>query len=319
MRRPKDGPPRPDAVYPARSMRAGFLSWAAIGVALSAGARAEAPSRRLIVHADDLGQSHAINAASIKAFETGLVNSGAILAPCPWAPEIAAWARQHPDFDLGLQFTLTSEREMLRWGPVLGAARVPSLADAQGYFPRTVKEVAERAKLDEVEAELEAQVQKLIALGVKPTYVDSHMGSLFASRPLFEVYLRVARRHHVPALITRGMIAPGTPLAGAVGLEDVVVDGKIGIGPTVPPERWGAHYLDALRNLKPGVYFLEAHLGYDDAEARAQHKGVEPWGAAWRQRDFDFFTGDAFRTALREQKIGLVTWRELAKPARGRP
>jgi chitin disaccharide deacetylase len=35
------------------------------------------------------------------------------------------------------------------------------------------------------------------------------------------------------------------------------------------------------------------------------------WGAAWRQRDFDFFTSGAFRHSLQEQNIKLVTWRQL--------
>src|SRR5258708_33691809 len=86
-----------------------------------------ADTKLLIVHADDLGMAHSINLASIKGLESGLVSSASIMIPCSWLPEIAAYARSHPEADLGLHLTLTSEWGLYRWGPVLGKEQVPSL------------------------------------------------------------------------------------------------------------------------------------------------------------------------------------------------
>src|ERR1043165_5254882 len=86
-------------------------------------------AKLIIVHADDLGMAHSVNIATIKAFESGLVTSGSIMAPCPWLPEIAAYARTNPQADLGLHLTLTSEWTQFRWGPGSPKDRVASLLD----------------------------------------------------------------------------------------------------------------------------------------------------------------------------------------------
>ena len=65
-------------------------------------------AKLLIVHADDVGMCHSANVATMEAFQHEMVRSGSVMVPCPWFPEIAAYAREHSDADLGLHLTLTS-------------------------------------------------------------------------------------------------------------------------------------------------------------------------------------------------------------------
>lgn len=271
-------------------------------------------AKLLIVHADDLGMAHSVNAASIKAFETGLVNSGSIMVPCPWLPEIAAYARKYPEADLGLHLTLTSEWSLFRWGPVLSKDRVPSLLARDGYLYPTETEAASRADVREAEAEIRAQIERARGAGIQPTHLDSHMGTLYQNEALFRVFLRVSRENKLPLRISKDWLTRAPFIPSNLRPDDIVIDRILEINPTVPPEGWAAFYAGAIKSIQPGgVTEIIVHLAYDDAEMRAATIDHPDWGASWRQRDFDFFTSPTFRRLLQENNIKLITWRELGR------
>jgi predicted glycoside hydrolase/deacetylase ChbG (UPF0249 family) len=270
-------------------------------------------AKLLIVHADDLGMAHSVNAATIKAFETGLVNSGSIMVPCPWFAEIATYARANPQADLGLHLTLTSEWTSFRWGPLTPRDRVSSLLDKDGYLYLTETEAASHADPKEVELEITAQVERARAAGIQPTHLDSHMGTLYQNKALFEVFLRVARKYKLPVRVARTWFTRADFLPETLKADDVYIDRILDINQTVAPNDWAKFYSDAIKNLEPGVTEVVIHLAYDDAEMRGATFNHPDWGAAWRQRDFEFFTSDAFRKLLLENQIKLITWRELGK------
>jgi len=246
-------------------------------------------AKLLIVHADDLGVTHSVNAASIQALETGLVNSASIMVPCPWFAEIADYAKTHPDVDFGLHLTLTSERVYYRWGPVASADKVPSLLDRNGYLHHDWERDT-HINPREAEAELRAQIDRAYAMGVRPTHLDSHQYRLdMTNKELFEAALRLAHQYKLPFFVTRDWFTEYPYLQYVLGPEDVVIDHTVTIEPSVTPEKWGDFYADALRHLQPGVTELVIHLGFDNDEMRAATRERSTWGAGWRQRDFNFF------------------------------
>ena len=270
-----------------------------------------ANSKLLILHADDLGVAHSENAASFDALDKGVINSASIMIPTPWVTEVAEYAKKNPNADLGLHLTLTAEWATYRWGSTAPRDQVPSLHDADGTLPRDTRTVATRAKLDEVEKELRAQVDRAYALGIKPTHLDSHMGALFNTPELMATYVKVARSYKLPFL---GFIATPRPGTQAVVTKaDVVPDTVIIADEKVPTDHWKQFYLDAINGLKPGLTELIVHLGYDDAELRAVTVTHDAYGAAWRQRDYDVLNSAEFKKALKDNNVVLVTWRELGK------
>src|SRR2546423_2715355 len=268
-------------------------------------------AKLLIIHADDLGFAHSADAASFDALDKGAITSASIMMPTPWVTEVATYAKAHPEADLGLHLTLTSEWQTYRWDGLAPTDKVPSLYDPDGTLPNDEAIVAKRAKPEEVERELRAQVDRALALGISPTHLDSHMGSLFTTPALFNVYSKVAREYHLPFLAVAGAgVVAGhffmTPLR--VPLDAVVIAGG-----EVPRDKWKEFYLNAINNLKPGVTELIVHLGRDDAELQAVTVNHEPYGSAWRQRDYEVVNSPEFKKALQDNHVVLIKWRGLKR------
>ncbi|HMJ18931.1 MAG TPA: DUF3500 domain-containing protein [Gemmatimonadaceae bacterium] len=274
-------------------------------------------SKLLIIHADDLGAAHSIDAASFDALEKGAISSASAMVPTPWITEVAAYARAHPDADLGLHLTLTSEWETYRWGSVASPDEVPSLLDPSGTFPNDEKIVAARAKPAEAEREIRAQIERALALGIRPTHLDSHMGALFTTPDLLATYVKVAREYHLPFLAPRGdpRVAPQPPLSA----QDVLVDAAIIATREVPRDKWKEFYLKSIADLKPGLTEMIVHLGHDESELQAVMIDHEGFGSAWRQKDYDVVNSAEFKKALRDNHVIVVTWKELGRLLPGSP
>jgi hypothetical protein len=271
-----------------------------------------ADSKLLILHADDLAVAHSEDAASFDALDKQAVTSASIMVPCPWLTEVADYAKAHPDADLGLHLTLTSEWKTYRWGPVESKDKVPSLLDPSGYlWPDTPQSVG-ALKADEAEREIRAQIERAVAMGIHPTHVDSHMGTLFSRPDLFAVYVKVAREYKLPFL---AFIAPDTPkeLSSVLSSKDVLLNSVVIADPSVHPSDWNAFYANAIKNLKPGITEIIVHLGHDDAELQAVTVDHADYGAAWRQRDYDVVTSPEFKKLLEENHVILIQWKDLKK------
>jgi chitin disaccharide deacetylase len=153
----------------------------------------------LILHADDAGMSVEANEAVKEMLEKERIQSTAVMMPCPEAESMIRWAKDHPEEDVGLHLTHTSEWETWRWGPVGDPDEVPGLVDPDGKLWDNVPQVVEHASAEEVEKEIRAQIEKAIALGYKPDHIDTHMGTLYATPEYVKVFFKVAEEYGIPA------------------------------------------------------------------------------------------------------------------------
>jgi predicted glycoside hydrolase/deacetylase ChbG (UPF0249 family) len=271
-----------------------------------------ADSKLLIIHADDLAVAHSVDTASFDALNRNAVTSASIMVPCAWLTEVASYAKEHPNADLGLHLTLTSEWKIYRWGPASSSGKVPSLLDPSGYLWSETASAAQNIKPEDAEREIRAQIERAIALGIHPTHLDSHMGVLFSKPELFAVYVKAAHEYKLPFLAVRIPNAPAQLLA-VLSEKDVILDSVVIASPAVHANEWRDFYANAVKNMKPGITEMIVHLGHDDAELQAVTLDHPDFGSAWRQRDYDLVTSPEFMKALEENHVILVKWKDLKK------
>jgi predicted glycoside hydrolase/deacetylase ChbG (UPF0249 family) len=271
----------------------------------------KATDKLLIVNGDDTGMCHAANTATIEALEKGLMRSATIMVPCPWFPEIAAYAKKNPEKDFGIHLCHTSEWVRYRWGPVAERSQVPGLLDPDGYLWRDVPEVYLHAKPEEALMEGRAQIKRALGAGVNVTHLDTHMGTLQFDPRYVAIYLQLAVEFDLPVrMASQGTLTRfGHPelrdqfkAKGIVFTDDFVYD-------DLKDESKGvkAFWLGIVKNLKPGVTELYIHAAHPTEELKAIT-------GSWKTRSeqFETFAHDAeMKQLVEEQKITLIGYKPL--------
>ena len=275
--------------------------------------------RVVIIHTDDIGMCQASVSAFAEMVDFGLISSGAVMVPCPWFLEAAAYAKDHPEADLGVHLTLTSEWETYRWGPISTRDPETGLMDALGYFYRSSEEVWEHADPDAAIKELNAQITQALQAGMTLTHIDTHMGSVAHPR-LIPGYIQLATQYGLPPMIPR---MSAETLMSNEGVDQETAEMISGMIHTL--EEMGLPLLDylsglsledekdrfgqakqALGALKPGLTHFIIHPSKDTPELR---RITESW--ACRVADFETFTSDATRAFIKNEGIQVIGYRDL--------
>jgi predicted glycoside hydrolase/deacetylase ChbG (UPF0249 family) len=283
-----------------------------------------AGTKAVIFHVDDAGMSHNSNMGAIQAVEDGVATLLSVMMPCPWVPELAAYLKANPQVDAGVHLTHTAEWKNYRWGPVAGGATVPGLADDGGYLWHSVADVIAHATADEVEAEIRAQVEKALSMGIEPTHLDSHMGTCFMP-PYIERYVKVGIEKKIPVLVFGGHMqhigteaGPFKPLvlsiadrvwnAGLPVIDDLVTK------PTTADdyEQRKAQLITLLREMKPGITEIIVHCTVQ-TEVFSHISGSGPT----REAELRLMTDPDVKAFIESEGIVLTTWRELKQRRQG--
>ena len=253
----------------------------------------------ILIRCDDAGMSHAVNAGFERLAKSNLPFSASLMVPCPWFPEAVEILNTYPHVSVGLHLTLNSEWKGLRWGPVLGSEAVPSLVDSLGYFfPSRALLMANSPRLDEVERELRAQIQKALKAGVRPDYVDYHMGAAVGTPELRAIVEKLAAEFGLG--ISRYF--------GETGAE--------GLYRTLPAYKSDTLLAVVKRLASNARNLLVCHIADASAEMDAlmdQNVTGLPDMGQHRRGELEALLSPTFRTLLAQNKIALLTYRDLVR------
>jgi hypothetical protein len=244
-------------------------------------------------------------------------------------PDIAAnldEALACPDLGVGLHLAFTSGQ------PVLGAEAVPDLVDADGVFfdQQTLWGQADRVPLDQLQAELTAQIERFAELaGHLPDHFDCHH-FVHLYPPFFQVYADLAQEHQLPLRVpfptetgfdaapgdlpflegfpqdlVRGMVVTNSALLRSrqVAYPDRFVGTFFG-GQTLSLD----YLLSLLDGLPKGVTELMCHPGLNDTGLATSSYRHE------REIELSLLTHPSVRTRIQDRGIELMTFRDLAPP-----
>lgn len=272
--------------------------------------------RLVIFHADDVGMSRGSNQAFLELIDAGIVKTGSVMVPCPWAGEILAIAKERPSLDLGVHLTLTCEYDHYRWGPISSGDDCSSLVEPDGRFWKSVNGLALHVDPQEAAKEQKAQVAYVADLGVEFTHIDTHMGGSLIPQ-LAPFYVTLGAEHRVPPLLSKQHMiqqgrheqiqqleSAGFPLVDAFRITLCYTEN--------PPEQPTANAYEAvLKECPPGITYFSLH---PNAPGDIEH--ISPRSADWRIFEYEYLQSDRLRNFLDEQDIHAIGYRELCTAMR---
>lgn len=290
--------------------------------------------RYLIINADDFGMCHAGNMAVMDLFAKGGITSSTIMAPCSWSREAAVWAAQHPEYAVGVHLTTTSEWGNYRWGPVANGD-TSSLRDEDGYFWHESDQFEDHFDLDQVEAEIRAQVEKLKGFGLNPSHLDNHMGSLYGIegghfetlQKTFEICAEYGLPFRFPGKFTDEMLSnamldikidPKLILAVFSQINAFVDELGVPILDYLVPGDWNGPQKDSFANYRDYIFEMYAHFPEGVIETyihpALESDELKAITGSWERRvwEYNLFADPKTREYItKDLGIKLINYRDL--------
>ncbi len=286
--------------------------------------------KRLIVNADDFGYTRGVNAGIVRGFREGIVTSTTIMANGEAFEDAIECARANPRLGVGCHLVLVGGK------CVATAKQVGSLADSEGLMPASLPSLLSKLSVGsirqaEIEAELRAQVERVVAAGVQPTHFDSHKHT-HAHPRVMEVVAKIAEEFGIlrirkPFEDVRALLWPGfrggvsswkqravALLAGANASSFRKIAARHGIrapnhflGVAATGRLNRQTILAMIRTMRDSTTELMCHPGEYDEELEQAATRLK----RERETELEGLTDSDVRKAVSEHNVRLINFGEL--------
>lgn len=273
----------------------------------------------IMLHADDVGMCEEANIATEYYLKNNFIQSAAIMVPCPNADEFIEWAKANPTKDVGLHLTLTSEWRDHRWSTITDPAEVPGLIDPDGKMWHHVPDVVAHASADEVEKEIRAQIDKSLRMGLKPSHIDTHMGTLYGDKEYIKRFYKVAQEYGIPAnvldlsdsLIVKRLRAKEYPIDDSIiALTETYTLPKLDKFTSAPN---GESYEDKIQKFKDLIKSLNPGLTEIIFHPSVESEKLKTIAYSWQQRIWEskMFADKDLLNFFEEEGIIFTNWTDI--------
>ncbi len=260
--------------------------------------RGASSTTELLVRCDDIGMCHSVNLAVEEVAKTGIRFSASVLFVCPWYREAVGILKRYANVAVGVHLALNSEWMNYKWGPVSGRCAVPSLADSDGYFFGTTSAFkANGPKIDEVEKELRAQIERAIRSGLDIKYLDCHMSAIDGNPEYMAIVRKLAKEYHL--VVSRSF--------GERDIEPMYSE---------PIDKKADVLIERLSHLSSdSVNLLVCHIALSSIESDAlidSNPGAPLDVGKNRQAELSALLSPEFMKTIKAKEIKLVNYADLA-------
>ena len=167
--------------------------------------------KQLLIRADDIGYSYAVNVGIARAVHEGLVRSVGVMPNMPETARGVDWVR---DADIAIG----QHTNLCLGDPCADPAAIPSMVDEHGKLisSRTYREAFKRGEdfvnYDEAVIEIEAQLARFLAVvGRDPDYFEGHaVVSASLNRALADVAAAHGYRHQPASFDPMAIVTCGS-------------------------------------------------------------------------------------------------------------